>query len=121
MEAGLLAVGHASLKLSPVAGLVTRNLLQITDLKTDPDHQHKGEATRLMSEACRRADMSTFILILKPEPFNQGPLSAKNLERWYETFGFKRIQDRPAVLMCREPKRKVWNIDTDEVVEVGGH
>lgn len=120
MEAGLLAMGHASMKLTPLAGLEDRHLLTISDLKTDEEHQNKGEATRLMEEACRRADMSTFLLILSPVPFNGSPLSAQNLERWYGKFGFKKIQDKP-VMMCRDPKRKVWNINTDEVAEVGGH
>ena len=120
MEAGLLAQGHASLKLSPLAGMEDRQLLQISDLKVDEEHQNQGEATRLMEEVCRRADMSMFLLILSPQPFNNGPLSAQNLQRWYGKFGFKVVQDKP-VLMCRDPKRKVWNIDTDEVAEVGGH
>lgn len=113
MEAGLLAVGHASLKLAPLAGMEHRELLQIVDLKTDDEHRNQGEATKLMEEVCRRADLSNFLLILTPEP--------RSLEGFYEKFGFKKIQDKPSFIMCRDPKRKVWNIDTDEVSEVGGH
>lgn len=120
MESGLMAMGHSSLKLSPLAGMEGKQVLQISDLKTAPEHQNEGEATRLMEEACRRADMSQFLLVLTPARFNHGPLSDKELERWYAKFGFRRIQDKP-VLMCREPKRKVWNIETDQVAEVGGH
>lgn len=113
MEAGLVALGHSSLKLAPLYGMEGRELLQIADLKTDEQHRNKGEATRLMEEICRRADLSMFILILMPEP--------RSLESFYKKFGFKTIQQKPSMLMCRDPKRKVWNIDTDEVVEVGGH
>lgn len=113
MEAGLLAVGHASLKLKPLAGMESRDLLQIVDLKTDEQHRNKGEATKLMKEVCRRADLSMFLLILTPEP--------KSLKSFYEKFGFKTIQEKPSHIMCRDPKRKVWNIETDEVAEVGGH
>ena len=120
MEAGNVYLNYASLKLSPLPGMEGRDLLQITELATQPFWQNEGEATRLMQEVCRRADMSNFILVLTPEPFGRKPLSAEQLEKWYGKFGFDRIQDKP-VLMCREPKRKVWNIDTDEVVEVGGH
>lgn len=120
MEAGLLAMGHSSLKLSPLAGMEAKHVLCISSLKTAPEHRKEGEATRLMNEACRRADLSQFLLVLTPASFDDGPLRDKDLERWYSKFGFHRIQDKPAVLMCREPKRKVWNIETDEVAEVGG-
>lgn len=106
-------MGHASLKLATLAGMEGRDLLQVVDLKTDEEHRNKGEATRLMEEVCRRADLSKFLLVLMPEP--------RSLESWYGKFGFKTIQHKPSMLMCREPKRKVWNIDTDEVAEVGGH
>jgi GNAT superfamily N-acetyltransferase len=121
MEAGLLAIGHASLKLSKLAMMESHalHLLQVNDIKTEPEHQNKGEASRLMNELCRRADMSTCLLVLRPEPFDEEPLNAEALEKWYGKFGFHRIQDKP-VLLCRDPKRKVWSIDTDEVSEVGG-
>lgn len=120
MEAGLLAIGHSSLKLSPMAGMESKHVLTISSLKTAQEHRKEGEATKLMNEVCRRADMSQFLLVLTPARFDDGPLDDKELERWYAKFGFHRIQDKP-VLMCREPKRKVWNIETDEVAEVGGH
>lgn len=113
MEAGLLAIGHASLKLAPLAGMENRELLQVVDLKTDEEHRNKGEATKLMEEVCRRADMSNFLLILSPDP--------QSLENFYNKFGFKTIQKAPSHIMCRDPKRKVWDIETDEVSEVGGH
>ena len=117
-------MGHASLKLAPMIGFEEKPLLQVFDLRTNPDHWNKGEATRLMQELCRRADLSAFMLALEPQRHSHRPMGAPldntQLERWYGKFGFERIQDKP-VLMCREPKRKVWNIDTDEVVEVGGH
>lgn len=112
MEAGLVAQGHASLKLAPLVGMEDRDLLQIVDLKTHEDHRNKGEASRLIEEICRRADLSNFLLVLSPEP--------RSLESFYKKFGFATIQQKPSMLMCREPKRKVWNIDTDEVAEVGG-
>jgi len=113
MEAGLVAMGHSSLKLAPLAGMEDRDLLQIVDLKTDEQHRNKGEASKLMEEVCRRADLSKFLLILTPEP--------RSLEDFYKKFGFVTIQHKPSMLMCRDPKKKVWNIDTDEVAEVGGH
>lgn len=113
MEAGLVAMGHSSLKLAPLAGMESRDLLQIFDLKTDEQHRNQGEATKLIEEVCRRADLSKFLLILTPEP--------QSLEGFYKRFGFVTIQRKPSMLMCRDPKRKVWNIDTDEVAEVGGH
>lgn len=113
MEAGLVAMGHSSLKLAPLAGMEDRDLLQIVDLKTDEQHRSKGEASKLMEEVCRRADLSKFLLVLNPEP--------RSLEGFYKKFGFVTIQHKPSMLMCRDPKKKVWNIDTDEVVEVGGH
>ena len=120
MEAGLVAMGHASLKLSPLHGMEGKNVLNVSSVKTAPEHRHTGEATRLLNEICRRADMSQFLLVLTPARFDAGPLDDKELERWYAKFGFERIQDKP-ILMCREPKRKVWSIETDEVAEVGGH
>lgn len=113
MESGLVAMGHASLKLAPLAGMESRDLLQIVDLKTDEQHRNKGEATKLMEEICRRADMSNFLLILTPEP--------KSMQGFYKKFGFKTIQEKPSHIMCRDPKRKVWNIESDQVAEVGGH
>lgn len=120
MESGLLAMGHSSLKLTPLAGMEDKHVLSISSLKTAEEHRNQGEATKLMEEACRRADMSQFLLVLTPARFDHSPLNDKELERWYSKFGFHRIQDKP-VLMCREPKRKVWNIETDQVAEVGGH
>lgn len=114
MEAGLLAMGHSSLKLSPLAMMESHamRLLQVSDVKTDPEHQAKGEGTKLMNELCRRADLSNCLLVLTPD--------TPKLESWYLKFGFRRIQDKP-VLLCRDPKVKVWNIETDQVAEVGGH
>jgi GNAT superfamily N-acetyltransferase len=88
-------------------------VLQVVDLKTDEQHRNKGEATKLMQELCRRADLSNFLLILTPE--------SRSLESFYKKFGFTTIQHKPSHIMCRDPKRKVWNIETDEVAEVGGH
>ena len=119
MEAGLVAMGHASLKLTPMVGMEDKPVLTISSLKTAPEHRQEGEATKLMREVCRRADMSQFILVLTPAKFDNGPLGDKELEAWYSRFGFERIQAKP-VLMCREPKRKVWDIETDRVAEVGG-
>lgn len=120
METGIVALGHSSLHLIEMPGLEGKHVLQITRLKTDPAFRNQGEATKLMQEICRRADMSKFLLVLGPARFDGGPLNAQSLEDWYKSFGFRRIQDKP-VLMCRDPKQKVWNIETDQVQEVSCH
>lgn len=115
MEPGLIILGPSSLKLVPLAGCEDRDLLQIVSLATDVDSRQQGAATRLMQEVCRRADMSMLMLVVSPEPFGKRALDAKQLERWYEKFGFERIQDKP-VMLCRDPKQRVYDIETDEFV-----
>lgn len=115
MESGLIVKGLSSLKLAPLVGMEEKQLLELSSLRTAKDSRNQGHATALLKEVCRRADMSMYILVLSPEPFENSPLTAKDLERWYGKFGFERIQDKP-VMLCRDPKQRVYDIETDEFV-----
>lgn len=118
MKLGINTNGSSSLKLSYLNALIDGQLLEISDLATWPSERNKGHATALLREVCDEADKSATLLVLTPSAFGSDGMTTEQLEAWYSTFGFKRIQDKPKVLMCREPKRSVYDIETDTVKEV---
>lgn len=119
MKLGINTNGPSSLKLSYMKAVVDGQLLEISDLATWPTERNKGHATSLLKEVCQEADESQTLLVLVPNSFDTNALTTDQLEKWYEKFGFKRIQDKP-VLMCRDPKRKVYDIESDSVKVSGG-
>lgn len=105
MEPGTRSNGPASLQLVRMVGIdksVTDGLLEVKSVKTAKPNRRRGHASRLMVDVCAEADKSGTILVLTPEQFDNGPIGTKQLEHWYERFGFEVIQDKP-VLMCRDP------------------
>ena len=66
--------------------------------------QGHGEATALMWSVCREADNASMVLIVQAEPFAPG-LTLDRLRKWYSKFGFVPIQERPCVLLARQPER----------------
>lgn len=114
MKLGINTNGPSSLKLSPfaIAHENAGKLLELSALATWPSERNKGHATALLEEVCKQADESGTLLVLQPD--------GETLEKWYEKFGFARIQDKP-VMMCRDPQRMVYDIETDQTVKVGGH
>jgi len=81
---------------------VTAGLLEVKTVHTNKQGRRNGYASRLMAEVCAEADKDRVVLVLTPKQFDNGPIGSKQLERWYEKFGFAVIQDKP-VLMCRDP------------------
>jgi GNAT superfamily N-acetyltransferase len=105
MEPGTRSNGPASLQLVRMVGIddsVTEGLLEVKSVKTVKPQRHQGHASRLLEQVCEEADKNGTLLVLTPEQFDNGPIGSKQLQDWYERFGFAVIQDRP-VLMCRDP------------------
>lgn len=119
MKLGIRTNGPSSLKLSYMKAVVDGQLLEVSAVATWPTERKKGHATSLMKEVCQEADEAQTLLVLVPDSFDPEGMNTDQLEKWYEKFGFKRIQDKP-VLMCRDPKRKVYDIESDSVKVSGG-
>lgn len=85
-----------------MAGFEDQNLLEVKSVRTDPAYRNKRYAKSMLSSVCNEADWDKTLLVLSPEPYDNCPLTAEQLEAWYAKRGFVRIQDDP-VLMCRDP------------------
>ena len=72
-------------------------------LSVHASNPRKGQATALMHEVCAEADRSGFVLMLRPEPFDDG-MTLEQLLAWYVRFGFELIQREPCLLMVRDPR-----------------
>lgn len=74
---------------------------EITSLGTPAEDQRKGYATALLHQVTSEADRAAMVLILLPDPHG---IEQEKLEAFYARFGFRKIQESPA-LMAREPVR----------------
>lgn len=74
----------------------------VSHLFVDAENRNKGSATALMQQICKDADSTNLHLILEPKSYDDGDLDNTSLETFYKKFGFKKIQDEPA-LMLRAP------------------
>lgn len=81
-----------------------KHVVQLVGLYTEPDKRRRGDATWLMCEVCVEANESKTVIVLEPEPGEDGPLDAAALESFYRRFGFEKIQSEPIVLMARRPR-----------------
>ena len=69
---------------------------EVFNVKTDDDKIGLGYGTHLMHQVCDEADKYKKVLLLIPD--------SGKLETWYSKFGFNKVQDKPVVLMIRNPK-----------------
>lgn len=75
---------------------------EISRLWTEPGSRKQGYATELMKQVCNEADVLGYVLMLQPKEFGKSD-GLKDLQKWYERFGFVKIQNNP-VLMARAPE-----------------
>lgn len=104
MAPGTRTEGHASLKVNVAKALpqtMRANVMELTDVRTDPAHRGQGEATNLMMRTCMEADIARKFLLVQVEPSDDSPLDFTGLSNFYMRFGFVPIQTTPAMLMVR--------------------
>jgi hypothetical protein len=105
MHPGKRAHKSASLRVAIAEGLPvgmwegSRELISIHSTA-----QGHGEATALMWAVCGEADSASVVLIVQAQPFAPG-LTLEQLRKWYGKFGFVPIQEKPCVLLARQPER----------------
>lgn len=95
-------VGSATLELvktNAVPEHLRNSIREITKLSTIKTERRKGFATALLNMICYEADKHKILLILKPDAM--GAMSNKRLVKFYQSFGFKQIQNGP-ILMARQ-------------------
>lgn len=92
---------HCSLQVidNPAIGL--GRVREVVRVWTDPEHRNQGYATDLLNQVFEEADTLQFVLVLQPKEFGKSN-GLKDLRKFYEKFGFIKIQDKP-VLMARAP------------------
>ena len=101
MSIGRREIGSASCKIVEASGVpehmqpMMREVLDLTS--TNP---RKGHATALMTRICAEADRTRTTLLLTAHAFQDG-MTDEQLAKWYERFGFIKIQDQP-VIMARQ-------------------
>jgi GNAT superfamily N-acetyltransferase len=97
---------HASLRLAmnPELPAHMERVREVVNVWSDPDHRKHGYATELLKQVTDEADVAGFVLMLQPKEFGRSN-GLKQLENWYERFGFVKIQSNP-VLMARAPTFK---------------
>jgi predicted GNAT family N-acyltransferase len=72
----------------------------ITRLIVPLQYRLQGVGTALMEQACADADAEDVTLVLSADPYRDGPFSRRQLEKWYERFGFRKV---PSGYMYRNP------------------
>lgn len=72
----------------------------VTRVRTTPNGRHEGRASEVLREVCDDADHEGVTLWLQIQPDEDCPMTAVELEAWYEKFGFK---SEPFPLMIRKP------------------
>lgn len=101
-----IAKKSASLRIRRCTALpehMRKDTREVLELTTVPEKRGQGYATSLMHALCREADAANITLVLFVKPFDDEPLSARELRTWYsKTFGFTVLQEDP-VLMARMP------------------
>ena len=97
---------YASLRLAmnPELPAHMERVREVAKVWTDPEHRKQGYATELLKQVTEEADVLGFVLMLQPKEFGKSN-GLKQLEHWYERFGFVKIQSKP-VLMARAPTFK---------------
>lgn len=97
MNLGKRRMGYSSLMLShaDLPGKLA-DVIEISNVITDPLHRKRGNASRLLRTICEEADESGAVLMLMPD-------GDEWLPSWYEKHGFQTIQTEPA-LMARPPR-----------------
>lgn len=104
MTPGSRSEGHASLTVNVAKALpqkMRNNVFELTNVRTDPDHRGKGEATNLMLSTCLDADVAGKFLLVQVDPDEDGPLDRQQLADFYMQFNFVPIQAEPVLLMVR--------------------
>lgn len=107
MKNGQRTHGAASLIVDDCRALPTKMrpvTREISHVHTPAEHQGKGDATELLHQVCREADLTGITLVLWPQPYGDDiALSRAQLIDWYsKRFGFVQIQPDPP-LMARMP------------------
>lgn len=83
---------------------------ELTSLETAVEDRRMGYATTLMHSVTAEADIAGIVLMIVVQPYGEhGITDMGRLQKFYERFGFARIQDEP-VLMARRPSRPVLSI-----------
>jgi len=101
---GHYSTDHASAEVVTPTALPPSldGVLELVRVWVDPEYRRQGYATELVKEVCNDADITSTVLMLRPNPFGEGGL--ENLVPFYERFGFTVIQKQPVVLMARMPQ-----------------
>lgn len=98
--------GSASLTVGPSSAVpphLRGRVMDVSAVHVEPEDRRQGHATALLRMVCADADLSGFVLLLSPEPEDDGmPIDA--LAAWYSRLGFVTIQDEP-MLMARAPRQ----------------
>ena len=71
-------------------------------LSVQSGNPRKGQASALMAKVCKEADKEWMTLMVQVYAFDDG-MSDEQLRKWYERFGFEKVQDGPC-LMVRSPR-----------------
>ncbi len=95
---------NLSLAMNPELPAHMERVREVVKVWTDPEHRKQGYATELLKQVTDEADVAGFVLMLQPKEFGKSN-GLKQLEHWYERFGFVKIQGNP-VLMARAPSFK---------------
>lgn len=104
MPPGPRAHRQASLRVAITEGVPSEMQAHIRELVSlKSGNPRKGDATGLMWAVCAEADLARMMLLLRAEPFS-GDITQAQLEKFYQRFGFVKIQATP-VLMARSPEK----------------
>lgn len=103
MPLGIRRHRRASLRVALATGLPVEMQDKIRELlSVVSEDRGKGHAKALLWQVTAEADRAGMVLMLKPEPFADG-LTLDQLVKFYERFGFVKIQESPC-LMARQPE-----------------
>lgn len=114
LKPGTIQMGPCTLDLS-YSGIVPPperdNLLEISNLLTEPAHRGQNHASSLLQEVCEQADNAGKLLMVLPAAFGTGGPTTDQLCNWYTSkFGFVALQLEPKVILIRMPQRaaQLW-------------
>jgi N-acetylglutamate synthase-like GNAT family acetyltransferase len=103
MKIGQRKYGAATCEIRFAEGVppaMKHDVRMLTDLRTEDHSQGKGHATELLTRMFAEADRMKVILLLTPEPDENGPMTKAQLVQWYGQLGFQELQPQP-LLMAR--------------------
>ena len=98
---GFHELASACCRIVPAMGVpehMRGGMREIIDLTSA--NPRKGHATKLMYKICAAADEQRITLILTAHAFQDG-MADEQLAKWYQRFGFIKLQDEP-VIMARQ-------------------